>query len=120
MFTPALRDQPQDVLDCSATPGKTGIWVVVSPVLGPQNTRCRIIPGTQKGTIILTTTHILVGLSGNIIGAQKPRQVNKYAAEQPSLSFYLHLLVDQRTHPGTRPSEGEAKFIGLLPMIRAI
>ena len=28
------------------------------PFLGTLNTRCRIIIGTQKGTIILTTTHI--------------------------------------------------------------
>ena len=28
------------------------------PLLGPLNTRCRIILRTQKGTIVLTTTHI--------------------------------------------------------------
>ena len=28
------------------------------PFLGTLNSRCRIIMGTQKGTIILTTTHI--------------------------------------------------------------
>ena len=28
------------------------------PFLGTLNIRCRIIMGTQKGTIILTTTHI--------------------------------------------------------------
>ena len=28
------------------------------PILGTQNNRCRIIMGTQKGTIILTTTHM--------------------------------------------------------------
>ena len=28
------------------------------PFLGPLNTKCRIILRTQKGTIILTTTHI--------------------------------------------------------------
>ena len=38
------------------------IWVVVkimAPFLGTLNNRCRIIIGTQKGTIILTTTHML-------------------------------------------------------------
>ena len=30
------------------------------PFLGTLNNRCRIIIGTQKGTIILTTTHITV------------------------------------------------------------
>ena len=29
-----------------------------SPLLGPLNTRCRIILRTPKGTIILTTTHV--------------------------------------------------------------
>ena len=28
------------------------------PFLGTLNIRCRIIMGTQKGTIILTTTHV--------------------------------------------------------------
>ena len=31
------------------------------PILSPLNTRCRIILRTQKGTIILTTTHISIG-----------------------------------------------------------
>ena len=38
---------------------QTHIWVVVKirvPFLGTLNIRCRIILGTQKGTIILTTT----------------------------------------------------------------
>ena len=30
------------------------------PLLGPPNTRCRIILGTPKGTIILTTTHVYI------------------------------------------------------------
>ena len=37
------------------------IWVVVKimiPFLGTLNIRCRIIIGIQKGTIILTTTHM--------------------------------------------------------------
>ena len=32
------------------------------PFLGTLNIRCRITIGTQKGTIILTTTHIILGL----------------------------------------------------------
>ena len=32
------------------------------PLLGPSNTRCRNILRTQKGTISLTTTHILLNL----------------------------------------------------------
>ena len=31
------------------------------PFLGTLNIRCRILIGTPKGTIILTTTHIVVG-----------------------------------------------------------
>ena len=37
------------------------VWVVVKimvPFLGTLNTRCHIIIGTQKGTIILTSTHM--------------------------------------------------------------
>ena len=37
------------------------MWVVVKimvPFWVPLNIRCRIIIGTQKGTIILTTTHV--------------------------------------------------------------
>ena len=30
------------------------------PFLGPLNTRCRIMIRTQKGTMVLTTAHILV------------------------------------------------------------
>ena len=36
------------------------------PFLGTLNIRCRIIIGTQKGTIILTTNHIL----GNQMGSR--------------------------------------------------
>ena len=39
------------------------IWVVVkimAPFLGALNNRCRIIIGTEKGTLILTTTHIYI------------------------------------------------------------
>ena len=39
------------------------MWVVVKmkvPFLGTLNNRCRIIMGTQKGTTILTTTHVVL------------------------------------------------------------
>ena len=42
------------------------------PLLGPLNTRCRIILRTQKGTIILTTTHIktrAIAISGRFPSA---------------------------------------------------
>ena len=38
------------------------IWVVVKimvPFVGTLNSRCRIIIGIRKGTIILTTTHVI-------------------------------------------------------------
>ena len=41
------------------------IWVVVNirvPFVGPLNIRCRIILRTQKGTQILTTTHIYIDM----------------------------------------------------------
>ena len=40
------------------------MWVVVKikvPFLGTLNDRCRIIIGAQRGTIILTTTHVSDG-----------------------------------------------------------
>ena len=33
------------------------------PLLGPLTARCRTIPRTQQGTLILTTTHMVVGRS---------------------------------------------------------
>ena len=47
------------------------------PLLGSLNTKCRIILKTQKRTIILTTTHILLGLSGtiNMVGALETNKV---------------------------------------------
>ena len=47
-LTRGLRRGPQDLGGCQ----KYG------PFLGTLNIRCRTIPGTQKGTIILTTTHL--------------------------------------------------------------
>ena len=35
-----------------------GGWQNYGPFLGTLNIRCRIIIGIQKGTIILTTTHV--------------------------------------------------------------
>ena len=42
---------------------ETPVWVVVKkkvPLLGTLNNRCRIILRTPKGTIVLTTTHMMV------------------------------------------------------------
>ena len=44
-----------------AGPNHMGGCQNYGPFLGTLNTRCRIIIGIQKGTIILTTTHILPG-----------------------------------------------------------
>ena len=41
---------------------------------GPLDTRCRIIIGARTGTIIVTATHIVFGLNGNITGVQKPKK----------------------------------------------
>ena len=40
---------------------------IMVPFLGALNIRCRIIIGIQKGPIILTTTHVLVTNSQNLI-----------------------------------------------------
>ena len=47
------------------------------PLLGPLNTRCRITLRTQKGTIILTTTHMTGGL-GYIRGSQDHKTSGSY------------------------------------------
>ena len=48
-------------------------WVVVkimAPFLGTLNIRCRILIRTEKGTIILTTTHVYDAL----LASARPRQ----------------------------------------------
>ena len=45
------------------------------PFLGTLNIRCRIIIGIQKGTIILTATHMGV-LIGNIGRVEKQRETD--------------------------------------------
>ena len=47
------------------------------PFLGTLNNRCRIILGTQKGTIILTTTHILVLTQVGLL--RKPQILKRYS-----------------------------------------
>ena len=49
------------------------------PFLGTLNIRCRIIIGTQKGTIILTTTQISPGEVGE----------NEYSSPQALWCFML-------------------------------
>ena len=66
------------------------IWVVVSgcqnhgPFLGTLHTRCRSIIGIQKGTIILTTTHIAEIL--RICYAEGHGQVAKSSGEIDTLN----------------------------------
>ena len=45
---------------------RMGGFLNYGPFLGTLNIRCRIIIGTQKGTIILTTTHL--GFSAQGLG----------------------------------------------------
>ena len=52
----------------------SAIWVVVkiySPFWGTLNNRCRIIIRTPKGTIILTTTHIINKLRNAVRDARE-------------------------------------------------
>ena len=41
------------------------------PILGTLNIRCRIIIGTQKGTTILITTHLSLGLESKQLSAAR-------------------------------------------------
>ena len=64
------------------------------PFLGTLNIRCRIIIGTQKGTIILTTTHIYIYiLNPHLI--QKISLVNKRARKGEG--FTMRFLKSART-----------------------
>ena len=58
------------------------------PFLGTLNIRCHIITGTQKGTIILTTTHInpirflqLPRLTMSEVSWQEPSKLNPACVE---------------------------------------
>ena len=62
--TVELRLEPA-VTSCWGFPSPEALWKVYiggcqnyGPFSGTLNIGCRIIPGIQKGTIILTTTHI--------------------------------------------------------------
>ena len=65
------------------------------PFLGTLNNRCRIIIGTQKGTIVLTTTHIkdLSGMIGSFsspyTGAQSLNLLALNDTKQPSGHRFL-------------------------------
>ena len=54
-----LVDPEIEVAEISVSPIHMGSCQNYGPFLGTLNNRCRIIIGTQKGTLILTTTHIL-------------------------------------------------------------
>ena len=64
-------------------------WVVVKimvPLLGPLNARCRIRLRTQKGTIILTTTHTGAVVVLFVLQAYAAVQVTRAALDCPGLS----------------------------------
>ena len=42
------------------------------PFLGTQNNRCRIVLETQKGTLILTTTHMRPSFDAPFISRKSP------------------------------------------------
>ena len=79
------------------------MWVVVKimiPWLGTLNIRCRIIISIQKGTIILTTTHVLAR-----VGQQKTDLLGDHPAFQ-GLGFRVilktmgpSLVIDSITAP---------------------
>ena len=49
-----------------------GVCQNYDPFWGTLNVRCRTIIGTQKGTIILTTTPMQAGVSVQGLGIPKP------------------------------------------------
>ena len=57
------------------------------PFLGTLTIRCRIILGTQKGTMILTTTHI--GPKGKRLPKrlQNPQKLLEVGTETPALEL---------------------------------
>ena len=65
------------------------------PVLGTLNNRCRIIIGTQNGTIILTTTQIYgVALySGSGFGFSKQYKVSEALQPSPSTQRAQYPLI---------------------------
>ena len=52
------------------------------PFLGTLNSRCRIIIGNPKGTIILTTTHVV----SKCHGPSKKAQFMQMTSESPAVS----------------------------------
>ena len=70
------------------------------PLLRPLNTRCRIIPRTQKGTIILTTTLLLTLSLGHMLGQMEsvPEETAGSQTENQYSSFSARMSPD-RTCP---------------------
>ena len=48
------------------------LYTPLVPFLGTLNIRCRIIIGTQNGTIILTTTHMTFSLPATVASSLNP------------------------------------------------
>ena len=62
------------------------------PFLGTLNIRCRIIIGIQKGTIILTTTHLLVGDFFRVLWVSDFRKYIKSGAYAENVSVSPHSM----------------------------
>ena len=69
------------------------------PFLGTLNIRCRIIIGTQKGTIILTTTHVVfrslaaVVVTYKVVGPLEFREVEEWRTKWEVKSKMMRELV---------------------------
>ena len=57
------------------------------PFLGTLNNRCRTIIGTQKGAIILTTTHIFLRPGSTSLDPQTPRLEHGFGAKLEMFRF---------------------------------
>ena len=60
------------------------------PLLGPLNTKCRIIKRTQKGTIVLTTTHIHACMRRSVCMKSVYTNTSKKQRRQVHIYIYVH------------------------------
>ena len=88
------------------------------PSLGTLNVRCRTRIGTQKGTIILTTAHmIVIGPTSGAWGDQNPLRMQKLPGPRSSTPVFLvpdpHHLIE--TPPPAVPAYTTRNMLGGSP-----
>ena len=92
-FPPRAPELPR--LALQSLPVPCCAWVVVKIMvplfLGILNTRCRIIIGIEKGTLILTTTHMKPNSGGDLARIQAVRRVAKASSHAGGVSPHVHM-----------------------------